>query len=335
MFNPANDQVRPVSVGLADRSDRGRVEVTGPDRAKFLHNLTTNEVKRLLVGRGCEAFITSPQGKTIGYVIMLAAEGRIVVRSDPGGMELALPHFHKYGIFDDVAVVDRTTETFELHLAGDGAVGLVQRAGGQVPELSEYAHAAAEVGGCRVRVIRESPAGLPGLTLIGDRPDAATVAAALMAAGQPGGLRPLDPAEFEALRIEAGTPVFGKDITEKNLPQEIGRDSRAISFVKGCYLGQEIVARIDALGHVNQLLKGLAFEPGAPCPTEGSALEDEGKRLGTITSAAHAPARGRPFALALVRTSHARDGTRLEVAGPPGIGHLVATVSDLPFPSLA
>src|SRR5436309_10778558 len=100
--------------GLIDRSDRVRLDISGPDRAKFLHNLMTNEVKRLAAGRGCEAFVTSPQGKTMAYVILHAAEDRILVRCDPGGMERALPHFRKYGVFDDVAIDDRTAETFEL-----------------------------------------------------------------------------------------------------------------------------------------------------------------------------------------------------------------------------
>src|SRR5262245_57953983 len=88
-------------VALFDRSDRVRLEVTGLDRAKFLHNLTTNDVKRIAVGHGCEAFVTSSQGKTLGYVTLLAAEGAILLRSDPGGLGAILPHFEKYGIFDD------------------------------------------------------------------------------------------------------------------------------------------------------------------------------------------------------------------------------------------
>ena len=121
-------------VGLVDRSDRVRLEITGPDRAKFLHNLTTNEIKRLAVGRGCEAFVTSPQGKTIGYLIVLAADDRIIARADPGGDVLALPHFQKYGVFDDVAIDDRASSTFELHLFGPQAAELVQRAAGRLPE---------------------------------------------------------------------------------------------------------------------------------------------------------------------------------------------------------
>jgi folate-binding protein YgfZ len=326
-------------IGLIDRSDRVRIEVTGPDRAKFLHNVTTNEVKRLAPGRGCEAFVTSLQGKTLAYVILLVTEDRILVRSDPGGMELAWPHLRKYGVFDDVAIEERTAETFELHLAGAGSAELVRRAGASVPEDVDYAHLAAEWGGQAVWIIRESPCGLPGFTLIGDRRVAQAVGAILRDLGQPLGLIELDRPTFEALRIEAGTPVFGQDITEKNLPQEIGRDARAISFVKGCYLGQETVARIDALGHVNQVLKGLQLEPHTGCPAVGSILEADGKRVGVVTSAAVVPWRDRPLALALIRTSHARAGAAVRIAAAAGDGDgaepASATVSELPFPQPA
>ena len=317
--------------GLVDRSDRARVEVTGPDRAKFLHNLTTNEVKRLKVGRGCEAFVTSPQGKTIGFVIMLAIEDRIMVRSDPGGMELAMPHLRKYGIFDDVAIDDRSEATFELHLVGAGCEDLVRRAGGVVPEGPDYAHVAGTLAGRSVILLREAPAGFPGLTVVGDRGAEGEVVAALKGAAGDSGLADLDPAVFEALRIEAGMPVFGKDMTDRNLPQEFARDDRAISFVKGCYLGQETVARLDALGHVNQVQKGLAFEPGRECPAAGSTFEDDGKRVGVVTSTAFSPWRGHAVGLGMIRTSHAAAGTVLRT-GAGEAGPVVATVVDLPFP---
>jgi len=133
------------------------------------------------------------------------------------------------------------------------------------------------------------------------------------------------------LRIEAGTPVYGKEITEKNLPQEIGRDDRAISFVKGCYLGQETVARLDALGHVNQLLKGLVFEAGSPCPEPGSPVEDAAKRVGAITSSAFSPVRDAPIALAIIRTSHIAPLTGVQVALSDGEAKVAAIVSDLPL----
>ena len=257
--------------GLFDRSDRHRLAVSGPDRAKFLHNLLTNEIKRLPAGKGCEAFVTSPQGKTLAYVKVLAADDAILLGADPGGIAALLPHLQKYGVFDDVVIDDRSATTFELHLAGPAAEEIVRSAGAGLPENTDLAHAGTEMFGQPVRVVRESPAGLPGFTLLGDVPAGSSVKVSLLAAGRDLGLVEAVPEVFEILRIEAGTPVFGKDITDKNLPQEIDRDARAINFVKGCYLGQETVARLDALGHVNQILRGVVFEPGASLPPAGSA----------------------------------------------------------------
>jgi tRNA-modifying protein YgfZ len=317
--------------GLVDRSDRVRLEVSGPDRAKFLHNLTTNDIKRLAVGRGCEAFVTSPQGKTIGYLIVLAADDKVIARADPGGDALALPHFRKYGVFDDVSIDDRSSSTFELHLFGPQATELVRRVAGRLPD-DEYAHILTEIGGNVVRLVRESPAMSRGLTVIGEKTAAVVVKDTFREDGRDLGLVEVDAAGFDILRIEAGTPVFGKEITEKNLPQEFGRDDRAINFVKGCYLGQETVARIDALGHVNQLLKGLLLEPGSPCPQPGSALEHDGKRVGVITSVAYSPLRNAGVGLGLIRTSHSVAGTRLSVMCLEGTGPAEAIVCDLPMP---
>jgi tRNA-modifying protein YgfZ len=317
--------------GLVDRSDRVRLDIFGPDRAKFLHNLTTNEVKRLPAGRGCEAFITSLQGRIIGYVALHVTEDRILVGMDPGRDVAALAHLRKYGVFDDVLIEDRTARTFELHLAGPDAAELILRAGARLPEEVDHAHVMTELEGGPVRVVRESPTVLPGFTLIGERAAALAVKQSLLRTGRGLELIEVDPESYEVLRIEAGTPVFGKDITDKNLPQEIGRDDRAISFVKGCYLGQETVARIDALGHVNQVMKGLRIAEQSPCPLPGSPLEADGKRVGVVTSAAFSPVRNAPLALALVRSTHSRAGTTLWVPTGDGASPLDGTVSDLPF----
>ncbi len=119
--------------GFSDRTDRVRIEVGGTDRAKFLHNLTTNDVKRLAVGRGHEAFVTSPQGKTLGYLTLLAAEDRILLRTEPSGADLFLPHLRKYGVFDEVTIDDVSPSTFEFHLAGAGADELARSAGAELP----------------------------------------------------------------------------------------------------------------------------------------------------------------------------------------------------------
>ncbi len=321
------------AVAWSDRSGRVRLEVAGPDRAKFLHNLTTNDVKRLPVNRGCEAFITSPQGKALAYVKILACAESILVCTDPGGLVLALPHFQKYGIFDDIVLEDRSTTTFEFHLAGPGAEQLLRITGAELPGPSELAHVATTWADCPLLMIRESPTGRPGLTMIGARSSAGKVAGLLRATGRDLGLAELDLESFEVLRIEAGTPVFGRDVTEKNLPQEVGRDAQAINFVKGCYLGQETVARLDALGHVNQILKGLLLATQASAPAPGSVLEANGKHVGFVTSSAISPGWNSPVALAMVRTAHARAGAALVVKEVERSlsEEAVATVCDLPM----
>jgi folate-binding protein YgfZ len=313
-----------------DRSTRGRLEVTGPDRAKFLHNLTTNDVKRLAVNHGLESFVTNLQGKTLGHVTVLAGEDLILLRTDAGALAGLLPHLEKYGLFDDVTLEDASARTFEFHLAGPNAEELLRRLGGQLPGPTDLAHGPALFGAVPVRVVREAPTGRPGLTLIGAAGSRAVIADRLRAEATATslGLAEGDAATFEIARIEAGTPCFGQDITVDNLPQELGRDARAISFVKGCYLGQETVARIDALGHVNKHLKGLLFPPG-PVPVPGTAIEAEGKNAGTITSAARSPGWSRPVALAFLRTAFATAGTEVHV--PLGAETVTARVADLPL----
>lgn len=293
------------SAVLLDRSARVRVEVTGPDRARFLHNLTTNDVKRLAVGVGVEAFVTSPQGKTLGHVTILAAEDRLLVRADAPLFPDVLAHLRKYGLFDDVAIEDVSAATFELHLAGPEAEAMAQGRWEHLPPPGDLTHRADG----SLRLVRETILGAPGLTLIGPAGEAESVAKALLDAGSVA----LDAASAEALRIEAGTPLFGRDVTPENLPQEVGRDARAINFVKGCYLGQETVARLDALGHVNKILRVLRLNGTEVVPPDGATIEGDGKPVGRVTSAAFSPGANAPVALGYVRTSHASPGSRAQI----------------------
>jgi folate-binding protein YgfZ len=313
---------------LFDRSGRGRLEVTGPDRAKFLHNLTTNDVRRLAAGQGREAFVTSLQGKTLGFVTMLADAESILLRCDPGGLEALSPHLGRYGVFDEVLTNDQSAETFELHLAGPLTGELLARDGAELPGAEELAHGMTLLGGVKVRLVREAPTGRPGLTLIGPAGGAEAVGRRLRALGAGLGLAEGDAATFEAARIEAGTPLWAHDVTAENLPQEVGRDAQAISFVKGCYLGQETVARIDALGHVNRLLKGIVLASGAT-PAPGAAVELAGKTVGAITSAAYSPGWRRAVALAYLRTVAATAGTEVLVHRADAVE--TGIVHDLPM----
>jgi folate-binding protein YgfZ len=312
------------SMAWVDRSDRLRVRVSGPDRAKCLHNLTTNEVKRLAMGAGCEAFVTSPQGKILAMVTLLSRPDDLLVGADAAAREGLLAHLAKYAIFDDVQIDDLSAETFEWHIVGPQLEDLVARLGIAWPGPALLASGEGRIADVGMTLYRDDPLGPPGLTLIGPVEASPRVDQALRAASDGLGLVSLQKPHAELLRIAAGTPVFGQDISTDNLPQEVGRDGRAISFVKGCYLGQETVARIDALGHVNRHLRRLHLE--GPMPPSGTPLIVEGKPVGKVTSAAPLP--GQPYGIGLgyVRTAHAdpRAVLSYEVAGTPGTATVLA-----------
>lgn len=299
------------------RVGRRRIRVSGPDRARFLHNLTTNDVKRRLPGQGCETFITSPQGKTLGLVTLLVGADEILLRTEDAGFDPLLAHLAKYGMFDDVQIADITAETDELHLVGPGVPAVLDALGLPAPDGPPLTHARGAAGEPGILVIRESPTGRPGWSLLVPSAFRESFPGELFRRGTEWGLVQLKAEDWEALRIEAGTPVFGRDVTAENLPQEVGRDEQAISFVKGCYLGQETVARIDALGHVNRMLRGLTFEPGST-PGPGAILTAGERSVGTLTSVVHSPGWGCPIALGYVRTSHAEPGQTVDAGGSTG-----------------
>ena len=265
--------------GLVDLSDRTQIEFTGADRAKFLHNLCTNAVRDLPAGRGCEAFVLDVKGHIVGHVFLFVGPESVVLETVPGHAEKLLAHFDRYLIREDVQLHDRSTEWAELFLSGPNVAAILTNLGAKVPE-NRLDHNPAEIAGRQVWLRRVDLAGPVGFLIACRRDDFPTVQCRLSTDAVP-----CDAEAFETARIEAGTPFYGRDITAENLPQEIDRDRLAISFTKGCYLGQETVARIDALGHVNRLLRLVKF-PGETVPPTGTELmtAESDKPVGHVTS---------------------------------------------------
>ena len=146
MLTSTDFQKMATHAGLFDRSDRCRLEIRGPDRAKFLHNLTTNEIKRLPAGKGCESFVTNLRGKTVGYVIVLAETDRLLVRADRGSLRAMLPHFEKYGVFDEVTIEDRSAATLSCTWPGPRPAPARLR-GARLAEQGDYSHIVTELAG--------------------------------------------------------------------------------------------------------------------------------------------------------------------------------------------
>jgi tRNA-modifying protein YgfZ len=292
--------------GLVDLGHRTQIELSGADRSTFLHNLCTQEIRKLPAGAGCEAFLTTVQGKTLAHVFVFATPESLVLETVAGEAEKILKHLDHYLVCEQVTVTDRSDQWSELYLAGAQSECLLGELTAIQLGEARLAHAAANMGGRTVWLRRADLAGPIGFLISARTEDLEAARAALCEAGAVA----CGAEAFEAARIEWGFPLFGLDISDKNFPQEVARDSLAISFVKGCYLGQETVARIDALGHVNKTLAGLRFLE-ATIPPSGLEIRAADQAVGQVTSAAFSPRWSAPLALGYVRRGSNMPCTRL------------------------
>jgi glycine cleavage system T protein len=300
---------------LFDVSHRAKVELTGPEAVAFLQNLSTNDIASLPIGAGCEVFFTTMHAKVVAHALvyrLLLHDNREAFWLDvaPGMSEKILKHLDHYLISEQVEFADRTGEFAHLHLAGPLAKPTLERAlGDDVPDLAELQHMMRTFGAsatCHIR--RHDPLGVPGFDIVCLRGRAEEVWNQLTRLGAvPAGLQ-----ADEVLRVEAGTPVYGKDMDESTLALEVGRTREAICYTKGCFLGQEPLVRIRDLGHINRLLLGVKLT-GADPVSRGSRLFRDGKEVGQVTSSVYSPRLGSGIALAYVRRGHQEPGTRLEV----------------------
>jgi aminomethyltransferase len=313
------------AAGLVDRRDHGIVEVTGRDRASFLHALLSNEVKALAPGQGCAATLLDVHGKVRVVVVVWVLDDRILLITPPGTAASTLEALDTF-LFSEKAVLRDASEDWALAmLAGPGAPALIERIAGAAPPAGAWSHIVASIDGVGVRLVRGAgETGESEIWIAAPAAEAERVRKTLLAAGAVA----IGPAVLETLRIEAGTPRFPDDIGPTTLLPEVPFES-LVSYTKGCYPGQEVVVRIRDRGHVNRHLRGLVLE-GDAVPSAGSEVVVDDGSVGAVTSATYSPDRKRAVALALVRRQHAEPGAAVGVR----VGDRVvpATVSPLPFP---
>jgi folate-binding protein YgfZ len=336
-FGSTADEYREASThaALFDCSHRGKVELTGGEAVTFLHNLSTNDITGLAIGAGCEAFLCNAKAKVIAYprVYRLTLhDGREALWLDlePGQAETVIKHLDHYVISEQVEFADRTREFAQFHLTGPNAHAVLERALlDAAPRLEPHQHMMRTFGVSATSHIRRNDMlGILGYDVVCLTSRAGTVWDALRVAGaKPAGLE-----AFELLRVEAGTPVYGLDVTENNLAMEVDRTAQAICYTKGCFLGQEPIVRARDLGHVNWKLRGLKLSAGVALPP-GAKVWREGKEVGRVTSSVASPRLG-PIALAYLRRGQDLPGTEVEVDDATldgGTARRTALVTSLPF----
>jgi tRNA-modifying protein YgfZ len=296
--------------GLVDRSERGKLALTGAGRKEFLNGQVTNDVEALAMGDGCYAAFLTPKGKMLGDVRILDAPDELLLDTERVSLQALFDMIRRYSIGYDVELHKRTLESGMLSLVGPRARAVAGAV--DLPE-AEHSHAAAALAGRDVRLIVTEE----GVDVLCDAEDTAAVIVSLTEAGAV----PVSEDAAEVVRVERGRPRYGIDLDDSVIPQEAGLNERAVSFTKGCYVGQETVARLHYKGKPNRHLRGLRLsEPTPP----GTPLTLEGREVGRLGSAVVSPTFG-PIGLALVRRE-----------APPGstvdVGEAVsAEVVALPF----
>lgn len=302
--------------GLIDRSERGKLALTGTERKSFLAGQVTNDTEGLTPGSGCYAAFLTHKGKMLGDLRVLdvddgaGAEPELLLDTERATLQALFDLVRRFKIGYDVELHKRTVQRGLLSLVGPQARAV---AGAEAVPVDEHAHRPGELAGHPVRFIATDL----GIDVLCDADATDEVRAALIAAGA----TPVSEDAAEILRVESGRPRYGHDVDDATIPQEAGLNARAVSFTKGCYVGQETVARLFYRGKPNRHLRGLKLsEPVA----QGAELRLGERVVGTLRTSLVSPTFG-PIALALVRRE-AAPGDTLDVAGGA-----TAQVVELPF----
>jgi folate-binding protein YgfZ len=320
------------TAGLIDLSFRSRLCLVGGDRARFLHGQVTNDVKKLRVGEGCYAAITTAKGKMESDLNIFCLADELLLDFEPRLTEKISQRLEKYIVADDVQIVDAAPHYGLLSVHGRKADAVVRSLGlfAAIPAqaLGSVKISDATLG--EIYLMNHARLGTNGFDLFVPNNSLGAVADKLIAAAKAAGGHACGWQAFETARIEAGIPRFGADMDETNIPLECGIESRAVTYNKGCYIGQEVINRIHSVGHVNRELRGLRLAGDLKIlPQRGDKLFHASKEVGHVTSAVKSPSLNANLALGYVRREANQIGGKLALQTADGESS--AKIVELPF----
>jgi glycine cleavage system T protein len=311
------------TAGVFDYSFRAKFTARGSDRVRFLQGMVSNDVKILASGHGTYALLLDVRGHILADLRIYCAEDRFIIDTDADLLEKSLQALNHYNIGGRTPLEPLKTATLAVQGPKARAI-LTKTLGLTLPQLDALSHLSVDCAGRPTRIVRASDTGEDGYELWIESEWLKALWDTLLERGRTEGLLPCGVNALETLRIEAGVPKYGSELAEDTLPLEAGL-LNAISFNKGCYLGQEIVERARSRGRVNWKLVGLTIESNE-VPAKGDRLLADGKDIGEITSASSSPSLGRVIGMGYVRREHSEPGMKLTL-GSGGI----AEVTVLPF----
>ncbi len=318
---PSEYEALRQNAGVLDLSFRGRICLMGNDRARFLHGQITNDVKKLRAGEGCYAALTTAKGKMESDLNVFCLQDELLLDFEPGLTEKISPRLEKYIVADDVQIADAAPHYGLLSVQGPKAPQVVSAVGLAWGRVLEKEYSIIKISDTTLgeMYLAKTPGmGMSGFDVFIPSQSLGAVADKLTAAAKDVGGRLCGWTAFETARIEAGVPRFGADMNEANLPMECGIP-QAMSFNKGCYIGQEVLNRIHAMGHVTKELRGLRLADDLKTlPRNGHKLFHNGKEIGYVTSVVKSPALNANIALSYVRREANAIGTELTLKTADG-----------------
>lgn len=302
---------------IVDRSAVAAIQLTGNDRRSYLQGLLTNDIAALVPGTGCYSAMLTAQGRMITDMRVLELGDAVLVEVPAHVASAIREHLDRFVFAEDVQVADVTATRVTVGLYGPKALETLQRARteGSAPSRTNDV-SRVRLAGREALLVRSDAIG-SGYDVIVDAGDAEAVAAALRTAGAV----PAAADAVEAVRIEHAYPLFGVDMDAETIPLEAGLEDRAISRSKGCYVGQEVIVRVQdrGQGRVARRLVSLTFNASAGVPVKGTRISSGDREIGRVTSAAFSPALARPIALGYVHRDFVEPGTHVSVDGADAV----------------
>ncbi len=330
------------AAGLFDTAYLGLVEAHGPHRVRFLNGQITGDLRPLVDGQGLYAATLTPTGKMVADLRIYAVGETFILVTPPGAAKQVIDHLDHFRVADRVAFTDLWSRLTSLLVQGPASSAVLEAAlGTPLPPAAGFANLSRSVDlpagePVEVRVCRYSATGEEGFEVLCPTPRVVALYDRLLEAGRPLGLVAAGFQALDSLRVEAGIPWFGVDMDGATNPLE-ARLSHAINMQKGCYTGQEVIAKATYIGQVNRLLVGLVFPDGAEGIAAGDPVRFADREVGKVTSVVQGPTVGRTIALAMVRREAAEPTTRLVVGARPAASGAAArpdraaVVAPLPF----
>jgi folate-binding protein YgfZ len=315
IFSTFEDEYRAArgSLVIFDTNWHAIINLSGPDRLRYLNAIVSNDVKNLKEGSGTLALLLNPQGRILAELEIYALKDRLLTLSHASLRQRTIETLDKYIIMDDVTLEDVTDKLGTLAIEGPQAARTIEKAYGfDLDELPDLAIRSVHIDSMPCEIIRRSHFGYVGMEVVAPQKSLKQIWENLLELVRSRGGLPLGMKALEALRLEAGIPFYPADFNDTVIPHEAAVETTHISFTKGCYTGQEIVERVRSRGQVNRRRVNLKFSTPEP-PAAGIRLSVDGKELGLVTSSAFSPKAGTAIGMGYSRREHDTPGSVLDV----------------------